>query len=50
MIISEKLVGSEIICPDLPLWSFGLWVKVMRINLLRRRRISLRLTEYNGGR
>ncbi|RVW54965.1 Retrovirus-related Pol polyprotein from transposon RE2 [Vitis vinifera] len=31
MITSEKLVGNEIICPGLPLWSFGLWVKVMRI-------------------
>ncbi|RVX16620.1 Retrovirus-related Pol polyprotein from transposon RE2 [Vitis vinifera] len=39
----------KIICPGLPLWNFGLWVKVMRITLLRRRQISLKLTEYNGG-
>ncbi|RVW12315.1 Retrovirus-related Pol polyprotein from transposon RE2 [Vitis vinifera] len=29
----------KIICPGLPLWSFGLWVKVMRITLLCRRHI-----------
>ncbi|RVW25085.1 Retrovirus-related Pol polyprotein from transposon RE2 [Vitis vinifera] len=30
--------AMKIICPGLSLWSFGLWVKVMRITLLRRRK------------
>ncbi|RVW41707.1 Retrovirus-related Pol polyprotein from transposon TNT 1-94 [Vitis vinifera] len=37
MITSEKLVGSEIISPGLPLLNFGLWVKDMRITWLPRR-------------